>query len=553
MKAIYNLLFLSIFFLVDHVSASAQTGNSVGLILNTEDAYNGYTLFTPTNSVHTYLIDNCGSLINQWESEQGPALSAHLTTKGTMIRSGRIANNFQAGGSGGLVQELDWDGNVIWESAVSTNLYHQHHDIKPMPNGNILVLAWEFNSSIDAALLGRDPALITDDGIWTEMILEIMPVGTSEFLVVWEWHLRDHLIQDIDASLSNYGVISDHPELIDLNYPHDISRVDLFHANAIDYNEERDQIVINFRNYDEFYIIDHSTTTEEAAGHSGGKAEMGGDILYRYGNPLAYQRGTDADRKFFQQHGANWGEDGIYKNNIIVFNNGTTRPQGQFSSVEIVTPTWNGTNYDINQNEAYGPEDFSFAYVGTPVSSFFSPRIANATILPNENILVCNGQSGQFFEVNPQKQIVWEYINPVFGNGIAEQGDESPLSDVFSIERYGTNFPGLPVELESGPPIELNSNYDCEITEETVNVAENKFTDVHLLTNPINEVLFIENRSLLNLKCNLFDLMGNQVIPTFTSSEYSIAKSLSVASGYYLLLITDDQNEVIMTYKVIKY
>lgn len=535
-----------------NVKAWTQTGNSVGLLLNTEDSFNGYTLLIPSSSDQTYLIDNCGNLINQWTSEFRPALMAHLTPWGTMIRSGRIPSNFQAGGAGGLIEEFDWDGNLIWQAELSSNLYHQHHDIKPMPNGNILVLAWEYNSPLEAGLLGREPGLISNDGIWTEMIYEIEPVGNSEFIIRWEWHLKDHLVQDINSGFDNYGIISEHPELIDVNYPQDIDDVDLFHANAIDYNEERDQIVINFRNYDEFYIIDHSTTSEEAASHSGGNSGRGGDILYRYGNPAAYERGVESDKKFFQQHGANWGTEGIYKNNIIVFNNGTTRPQGQFSSIEIVAPSWNGTKYEIEENKPFGPDEFAFAFVGTPTSSLFSPRISNATILPNDNVLICNGQSGQFIEVNSEKEIVWEYINPVFGNGIAEQGDENPTSDVFATERYAVDFSGLPNDLQHSGPIELNSDYDCTIVEETVSTYNKILTDISLLNNPIGESFVINNDSKRKLELTLFDLLGTQIIPTFVSEDHLIFKEVNITAGYYLLTVRDVDNNLINTFRVIK-
>jgi len=543
-------IWIAFFSLIVIPSLWSQTGNTVGLILNTENSYNGYTMLAPINSNSTYLLDNCGYVVNSWESDYGPALAAHLTTKGTMIRSGRITSDFLAGGSGGLIQEFDWDGNILWEVMLSNGLYHQHHDIKPMPNGNILVLAWEWNSSFDAMMLGRDPEKITDNGIWTEMLLEIEPVGVSDYLVKWEWHLNDHLVQDIDTSVANYGVISEHPELIDINYSN--SLVDLFHANALDYNEERDQIVINFRNYHEFYVIDHSTTSAEAAGHTGGQMGRGGDVIYRFGNPAAYGRGEESDQKFYSQHGANWVDDGIYRNSIIVFNNGLERPQGSFSSVEIVTPPWNGSEYTLESNAAYGPEEFAFAYVGTPTSDFFSGRISNATVLPNDNVLICNGQLGQLFEVNQDKEKVWEYINPVLGPFISEQGEVNPESTVFSTERYSLDFPGIPESVNLGNPIEQFSDYECTITLEEVNVVDRGLDDVKLYANPVDEIIQIRNPLFYNLDCSVYDLYGRQVIPTFTSNEMNIQISNNLRSGYYLLKVSNKKLNAENIFKMIK-
>lgn len=58
-------------------------------------------------------------------------------------------------------------------------------------------------------------------------------------------------------------------------------RADWTHANAIAYNPRLDQILLSFRNTGEIYIIDHSTTTAQAAGHTGGRYGHGGDFLYR--------------------------------------------------------------------------------------------------------------------------------------------------------------------------------------------------------------------------------------------------------------------------------
>ena len=63
--------------------------------------------------------------------------------------------------------------------------------------------------------------------------------------------------------------------------------------------------------FSEFWIIDHGTTTAQAAGHTGGRRGRGGDLLYRWGNPRAYRAGTKADRKLFAQHNAHWIPKGL--------------------------------------------------------------------------------------------------------------------------------------------------------------------------------------------------------------------------------------------------
>ena len=70
-------------------------------------------------------------------------------------------------------------------------------------------------------------------------------------------------------------------------------RADWMHSNAVAYNAELDQVLLNVLEFNEFWIIDHSTTTAEAAGHTGGKHGKGGDLLYRWGNPRALSRRHD--------------------------------------------------------------------------------------------------------------------------------------------------------------------------------------------------------------------------------------------------------------------
>jgi len=256
-----------------------DTGRTVGLFMNGERSYNGYTLFAPLNYYTTYLIDNDGYLVNSWDSDYEPGNTVYLLENGNLLRAADPWPDgnpyFNAGGKGGRVEEFTWDGTLAWEFEYASEQYLLHHDIEVLPSGNVLMIAWEYKSDDDALAAGRDPLLLDGNGLWPEHVIEVEPdADGSGGTIVWQWHVWDHLIQDYDFFKDNYGMVEDHPELIDLNYVHRIG-ADWIHMNAIDYNEDFDQILLNTPFFKEFWVIDHSTTTGEAAGHTGGNSGMG--------------------------------------------------------------------------------------------------------------------------------------------------------------------------------------------------------------------------------------------------------------------------------------
>ncbi|MGN6917304.1 hypothetical protein, partial [Neisseria sp. P0017.S004] len=84
----------------------------------------------------------------------------------------------------------------------------------------------------------------------------------------------------------------------------------------------------------------------------------GGSLLYRWGNPQAYQRGAPQDQQFFGQHDVHWIDEGLPgAGNIILFNNGDTRKDGAYSSIEEIKPPVKADgSYEIEDGAAYGPE-----------------------------------------------------------------------------------------------------------------------------------------------------------------------------------------------------
>jgi hypothetical protein len=369
--------------------------------------FDGKILFAPMYSTTTYLVDSAGTVNHTWSSIYLPGVSVLWLGNGMILRTIRVDVGPGQGGAGGGVQKVEWDGTVVWDFRYNTNGVLSHHDVELLPNGNVLLIAWETKTQDEVIAGGRNPNSFVQ-GLWPDHIIEVEPTGPTSGDIVWEWHVWDHLIQDYDSSKANYGVVGDHLELVDINYA-TYHGLDWLHTNSIDYNDELDQILLSVRNFNEIWVIDHSTTTEEAAGHTGGMSGKGGDLLYRWGNPAAYRAGTSNYKIFSYQHDATWIDDGCPgEGNILVFNNGADGRQ--YSSVdEFIPPVNDNGTYYLEEGNAYGPETLTWTYTASPLSSFFSASTSGAERLKSGNTLITNGDTGEIFEVNPDKETVWQY------------------------------------------------------------------------------------------------------------------------------------------------
>jgi hypothetical protein len=374
----------------------------------------GKILFSPMWGHETYLINSTGIVDHEWTSDYLPGIAVCWLGGGEIMRAIKVGPGPNVGGLGGGVQIQQADGTILWDYRYNSNGHFSHHDLKVLPNGDVLLIAWEMKTQAEAVAAGRNPDYVSAWGMMPDHIIEVKPTGPTSGEIVWEWHVWDHLIQDYDASKQNYGVVGDHPELVDVNYVTSLWQGDWMHTNTVDYNRALDQILLSVPNFNEIWIIDHGTTTEEAAGHTGGRYGHGGDLLYRWGNPVAYRTGTSDDQKLFYQHGVSWIEEGLPgEGDILIFNNGDDRPGGQYSSVDEITPpiNENGT-YDLEPGSAYEPSTQTWVYTATPPASFYAGHLSGAQRLANGDTLICNGETGQFFEVTTNGVTVWEYMNP---------------------------------------------------------------------------------------------------------------------------------------------
>jgi Spy/CpxP family protein refolding chaperone len=435
-------------------SAAKSSTPKLGLAINDPRALQGYTLLATMMSKKTYLIDMQGKVVRTWDSTCNPAASAYLLENGHLLRTGSLMGeemSFGGGpGAGGRVQEFSWNGELVWDFKLFTDKQLPHHDVTRLPNGNMLMIVWDKKTAKEAIAAGRRPEMTGDSHLLPDSLIEVKPTGPTTGAVVWEWHLWDHLVQDFDKSKANYGNVAEHPELVNINYGEDAlapvaatkagadklksigyvgantasgrpPRInpDWTHFNCVAYNPDLDQIVVSVHSFSEFWIVDHSTTTAEAASHSGGRSGKGGDLLYRWGNPRAYRAGTKADQRLFAQHNAHWIPRGLPgEGHLLVFNNGSGRPDGSYSSVdELVLPVDSDGQYLHKPGTAYGPDKPIWSYTAPKKTDFYSFFISGAQRLPNGSTLICSGANGTIFEVTPEKEVVWKYVNPVKTTG----------------------------------------------------------------------------------------------------------------------------------------
>lgn len=527
--------------LITFISISIQSQNTIGVLSNDIGSYNGYTLFSPLQTPNTYLINNCGQVINQWVSTDTPAAAVYLLENGNLLTTVKVANTeITLGGTGGKLELYNWDGNLIWEYTYSTNLLSQHHETLPLPNGNILILAVTTMTEAEAIQAGRDPAKIIDGKFYNEQIIEIEPVGANQANVIWEWNFNDHFIQDFDATKDNFGIVADNPQLLDINFitnPNDLGGANWLHVNSVQYNEDLDQIFLSSRNLSEIYIIDHSTTTAEASLHSGGTYGKGGDILYRWGNPESYDHGTSTDRTLFGQHNPHWIPNGLVdEGKILIYNNARINGNGDnYSSVDIIDPPTSTPGFYTYSN-GYLPAIAEWSYSDpTDVTNFYSPILSSGQRLPNGNTLICQGQPGIFFEIDTNDNIVWEYVNPDSKNGVLTQGDIPSLNSVFRVFRFPIDYAAFDgKDLTPGDPIELNFDISgCSLSVDEVDISD----AFDLYPNPTTGIVNIITNLIIDT-VEIYDIYG-KLIKTEKNNYMNLEE---LAAGIYIAKIHSGNN-----------
>ena len=516
--------------------------NTVGTILLNESlAQDGYTIYTPNKQSTSYLIDNCGQIVHKWLDNPMAGIGAdqYVLEDGSLLIAKFDIDitsepSIGAGGSGGIIEIRSWDNDLKWRYIIRDSLQMQHHDIHMMPNGNILAISYDRHFLEDIVSMGFDTSAYNQTELWPDKIIEI---DTSTNEIVWEWRAWDHMIQDFDSSKSNFGVVSDNPQLIDVNYQDfSFGRQDWMHSNSIDYNEELDQILISVRNFQEVWIIDHSTTTEEAASHNGGNTNRGGDLLFRWGNDHAYKKGTTENRHFFYQHDASWLDEPFhssseYFNMISVYNNFIN---SEYSLGAIIDPIFSDNIYSL-EDGVFLPNDIFHTVSHPDTAKQRSGAASNFQLLPNGNFLLHAGRQGRTMELTPDEEPVWEYLVPM-RNGVAvDQGEILGLSDNFTFtgRKYASDYNGFEgKDLSSQGFIELLPS-DLFCNPLSANDAELNSRFI-LFPNPTSESITVSSLKTESA-IRIYDVHGNRVFQSINISGQTELDVSHLTNGIYYL------------------
>jgi hypothetical protein len=377
----------------------------------------GLVLISDFTTESVVLIDIDNNIVNSWEVNDYNLLNSYLTPDSILVTISKL-NNLP------VLQKYDWDGLLLWTFILEEGECIMHHEQVILPNGNILAICKE-------TIIAEENIYFNED-IVIDKIIEIEPLDHDQANIIWEWRFYDHLIQDYDPNMLNYGIISENPQLLNINAYNVLG--DFTHLNCVDFNAELNQIVFSSRTLNEVFIIDHSTTTEEAKSHIGGIYGKGGDFLYRWGNPINYNRGDLGDQKLHAPHAVNWiNSDYPGGGNILLFDN--EYDVSISAIIEFQPPILSNGLYSLDANEPFAPNEYTWINYS---SDYFSLSHSGAFRMPNGNTLITIFGVPPLYEINiieidENGSLQWEYL----GSFVTFRASKYPLSYFNSMVQIG--------------------------------------------------------------------------------------------------------------------
>ena len=306
------------------------------------------------------LIDMNGRIVHTWKVEP------YFNKRSRLLPTG----NLVCVGPDKTILEYDWDGNLVWSHQGIGSV----NDLRVLPNGNRLLNAHdtipeEFQRKVrdvhiapwwpprkrgsEEKQLGADIYEINQDGE-----------------IVWEWHAYNHL------DLNRFSPATPLGDWLHVNSIAPLPENKWYDAG--DTRFRPGNLIVNARNIDSIYIVDKETK------------EVVWSMTHNYKGGMAHSHEPEMIEKGLPGAG-----------NIIFFDNGLfTRHR-----------THTGQSFVIEMNPVTKEIVWIYETEGYANIKFFSKTMGSQKRLPNGNTYIAEDNKGRLFQVTPERDIVWEYVN----------------------------------------------------------------------------------------------------------------------------------------------
>ena len=339
--------------------------------LDEERACPGYVLYTPLySSGEVYLINLQGVEVHRWDMPYPPGLYGYLLPNGNLFYMGAVRDDSQRDRFPAWKR---FNGGVLLEVDWDGKVLWEHHDRDHHHDARRTPSGGAIYLTVER--VPDEVAAQVRGGVPGSdkdgMWADVIVEVDAAGRQVWEWHAFEHL--DFKTDVITFNDLRN-------EWSHGKTVVPL----------ADDKVMVSFRHISTVGIIEKQT----------------GDFVWKLGYDV-----------LAQQHDPSMLPNG----NILIFDNGAHRKNltMPFSRVIEVDPKTN---------------DVVWEYRDAPAYNFFSYFISGARRLPNGNTLITEGFSGRMFQVTPDKEVVWEYINPHFHPD--PRADGATVNSVFRATHY---------------------------------------------------------------------------------------------------------------------
>ncbi len=367
-----------------------------GVTINRPDkSYPTYVMFDGRDGC-SRLIDMNGIVVHSWPHTGFPAevLDPAVTGRRGNVMLQREHSTFE----NKAILEMDWDANVVWSWGDSQSPWgaaKQNHDHARLANGNTLFICHcEFNV----------PEL-TEKPFIDQPIIEVDRKGE----IVWSWYPHQHL-DELGLSAEQKRLLFAPEMRVRIAGILNLNNLSPLGPNRwFDAGDERfhpDNLMIDSREANFVAIIEK--TTGKVVWRLGPDLPGSYDFSKkRFSGPVP--RPIDSISGLHDAHIISKGLAGA--GNLLIFDN-----QGIGGFPPVYLNLFSGSRViEVDPLSQEIVWQYDGSKNGDPSWMFYSSFISSARRLPNGNTLICEGMHGRLFQVTPEGENVWEFVNPFYG------------------------------------------------------------------------------------------------------------------------------------------